>query len=306
MKPPALVDYLTGADADADVVPLGPGLILMGGGADVDAAFEWWKPKLAGGDVVILRASGADGYNDYLYADIGGADSVETMLVTTPALANDPYVVDRVTRAEGVFIAGGDQAVYVDAWKGTALEDALRATYARGAILGGTSAGCDVLSSVIFSAKNGSVYSDEALEDPFNTYMTLESDFLELAVTTPLVLDTHFHERDRMGRLVGFMARALEDGLRADIRGIGIDEATALVVDASGAAEVLGAGHVYVLDAAAPPTTCVAGQPLEWSGLGLTRLAAGDSVALPLGAASVQPLGTLGASGGVTVPADPY
>jgi cyanophycinase len=304
-RPAELVDYLTGNDADALVTPLGPGLILMGGGADVDAAFTWWKPRIAGGDVVVLRASGEDGYNAYLFSDIGGADSVETMLVTTKALADAPYVADRIAKAEGVFIAGGDQAVYVETWKGTALEDAIRSAYARGAVIGGTSAGCDVLSSIVYSALNGTVYSDEALADPYNAYMTFEPDFLGFAATTPLVLDTHFHERDRMGRLVGFMARASKDGLVADIRGVGIDEATALVVDASGHGEVLGAGHVYVVDASSAPETCVAGQPLAWSGLELTRLSAGDGVELPIGASSALAT-SLAASNGATVPADPY
>lgn len=305
-KPADLVDYVTGNDADADVAPAGPGLILMGGGTDVDAAFLWWKPKLAGGDVVVLRASGADGYNDYLFTDIGGVDSVQTMLVTTTALADDPWVADRIAKAEGIFVAGGDQAVYVEAWKGTALEDAIHAAYGRGAVIGGTSAGCDVLSSVVFSALNDTVYSDEALADPYNRFMTLEADFLGFPPTTPTVLDTHFHERDRMGRLVGFMARALQDGLVRDIRGVGIDEATALVVDGSGHAEVLGAGHVYVVDAASPPASCVAGQPLGWSGLSLVRLGAGDAIDLPLGPATGGVPSVLAVSSGVTSPADPY
>jgi hypothetical protein len=67
LPPAGLVHYVTGSDANADVTPTGPGLILMGGGTDVDAAFQWWKPRISGGDVVVLRASGADGYNDYLY-----------------------------------------------------------------------------------------------------------------------------------------------------------------------------------------------------------------------------------------------
>ncbi|MEM1033029.1 MAG: hypothetical protein AAGN82_21965 [Myxococcota bacterium] len=108
--PPAdLERYLTGADADADVTPLGPGLIVMGGGADVDSAFRWQRDRVAGGDVVVLRTSGSDGYNGYLFDDIGGVDSVETLLVTTRTLANDPWVAARITGAEAVFMAGGDK-----------------------------------------------------------------------------------------------------------------------------------------------------------------------------------------------------
>ena len=81
---------MTGEDSDAEVTPLGPGLILMGGGGEPDEAFEWWRNLLAAGDVVVLRASGSDGYNDYLFEEIGGVDSVETLLVDSVELANDP------------------------------------------------------------------------------------------------------------------------------------------------------------------------------------------------------------------------
>lgn len=62
---------------------------------------------------MVLRASGGDGYEDYVYSDIGGCDSIETLLVTARALADSDYVASRVRHAEGVFLAGGDQAVYM-------------------------------------------------------------------------------------------------------------------------------------------------------------------------------------------------
>ncbi|MCA9516876.1 MAG: hypothetical protein KC635_18165, partial [Myxococcales bacterium] len=123
--------YTTGDPADRDVAPRGPGLVLMGGGAEVDAAFDWWVPLVAGGDVVVLRASGADGYNDYLFEDIGGVDSVETLMVDTRAEADDAWVAERVRRAEGIFIAGGDQWDYARDWSGSALTAALADAWAR-------------------------------------------------------------------------------------------------------------------------------------------------------------------------------
>jgi cyanophycinase len=305
VKPAELVTYVTGNEADAAVTPQGPGLILMGGGTDVDAAFTWWKPRIAGGDVVVLRTSGADGYNDYLYSQIGGCDSVETLMVTTQALANSDYVAWKIAHAEGIFISGGDQATYVDAWKGTALEAALNAAWARGAVIGGTSAGCDVLGELVFGAHNGSVYSDEALADPYNMYMTMDRDFLAFPPVAGTVLDTHFSQRDRMGRLVAFVARASADGWAAAPQGIGIDEATALVVDASGKAQVLGAGKAYLVRPTAAPAVCASGKALEFPGVPYVTLAAGDTVSLPKGAASGSTK-TLSASGGSLTPANPY
>ena len=304
-KPAGLMTWTTGNAVDAVVAPAGPALILMGGGTDVDAAFTWWKPYVNGGDIVVLRAAGADGYNDYLYSQIGGVDSVETLLVTSKELADSAYVSFAITHAEGIFLAGGDQASYLAAWKGTGVEAALTAAWSRGAAIGGTSAGCDVLGEYIFGALNGSVLSDEALSDPYNQYMTLDRNFLALPPLSGFITDTHFAQRDRMGRLVGFLARIVTDGWAKSAHGLGIDEATALVVDPKGQGTVLGSGAVYLLDAKAAPAVCVAGKPLEYAGLALHKLTPGATVALPSGITSV-PASTLGASGGVLTPASPY
>lgn len=305
LAPAELVHYVTGSDADAAVTPAGPALVLMGGGTDVDAAFSWWGTYVAGGDVVVLRTSGADGYNDYLFSDFDAVDSVETLLVTSAALANDPYVAWRVRHAEGVFMAGGDQAAYLTFWKDTALEDALSDAWDRGAVIGGTSAGCAVLGAFVFAAYNDTVYSDEALDDPYNRYMQLDRDFLALPPLARVVTDTHFRERDRFGRLIGFVARVVQDGWSPNPIGIGVDEATALLVDPAGIGEVVGDGSVYVVHANGAPQQCQANATLEYAALSYHALVAGDTVTLPMGTSSA-PSAVISASGGVTSPADPY
>lgn len=304
-EPPAgLERWLVGDPADAVATP-GGGVILMGGGPDVDAAFAWQRDRIGGGDVVVLRASGADGYNDYLFEDIGGVDSVETLIVDTTASAAEPYVRWAIDHAEAVFLAGGDQAVYLEAWKDGPVEDALAGAAARGAVLGGTSAGCAVLGDVVYGARNGSVFSDEALADPYDPYVTLERDFLALPALAGVVTDTHFAARDRMGRLLAFVARAWTDGLAARPVGLGVDEGTALVIDATGTGTVMGDGAVYAVVPAAAPTTCAPGEPLAWSGVPVHALRAGDTIALPAATTSV-PATPLSASGGALTPADPY
>lgn len=304
-SPPAgLERYLTGADADAHVTAAGPGIILMGGGSEVDDAFRWWIPRVAGGDAVILRTSGSDGYNDYLYTGIGGVDSVETLLVTSRALADDPYVAWRLAHAEGIFLAGGDQWTYLDAWRGTAVEAELRRAWARGAVVGGTSAGTAVLGELIYSAQNGSVVSAEALADPYDPRLTLETDLAGMPPLAGVITDTHFGARDRMGRLLGFLARIQTDGGASPVVGLGIDEQTALVINAEGQGQVMGDGVVYALIATDPPTHCVAGEPLE-SQVSYHRLRAGDGILLPAGTTSVV-AGSLAAAGGALTPADPY
>lgn len=305
-KPAGLTTWLVGDDADAEVTPLGPGLVLLGGGADVGAAFAWWDARLAGGDVVVLRTSGADGYNEYLYRG-GAVDSVETMLVTSRELADSDYVAWRVRHAEGVFIAGGDQSEYVAAWRGTALAAALATVWARGGLVGGTSAGTAVLGEFVYTGERGSVVSAAALADPYDADVTLARDVLTLPALAGVVTDSHVRTRDRLGRLVGFVARVIADGWRDPpaVRGLGVDEATAVLVDGSGHVEVVGDSAAYLVVPDAAPATCIPGKPLVFTGLKLFVLRAGDTAELAAGAASV-PARPLAAQGGMLSPGDPY
>ena len=111
-------------------------------------------------------------------------------------------------------------------------------------------------------------------------------------------------ERDRFGRLVAFLARAVVQGA-LDPVGIGVDERTALVVGADGTATVLGRGRVYLIFASGTPERVEAGAPLSWSGLGYLRLEAGDEVSLPPGA-SGAPRRPLAVRAGQLDPDDPY
>lgn len=300
--PPDLEVFLTGNLEDAAVRPTGPALIVMGGGTDVDDAFEWQKQYIAGGDVVILRTSGGDGYNDYLFTEIGGVDSVETLLVTSKDLASDPYVAWTVAHAEAVFMAGGDQSTYLKAWKDTPVEDAIMTVWQRGGVVGGTSAGTAVLGELIYAAYNDSTIEDEALLDPFNKYMSFDRDFLALPPLAGIITDTHFTERRRLCRLIGFVARMVADGWGDPVVGVGVDEETALVVDPSGMGSVLGVGDVHILHSAGAPQQCVAGKTLEYADLDWYVLGPGDSVQLPGAVPKLAPM-QLSASMGALDPA---
>jgi cyanophycinase len=282
--PPDLERWLTGDAVDAEVVPTGPGLILMGGGVEPDAAFDWWVDLLAGGDVVVIRTSGSDGYNAYLFDDIGGVDSVETLLLDDRSLADHPYVRWRLETAEGVFIAGGDQADQLAMWQGTAVETALAGVLDRGGVLGGTSAGLAILSDRVFAAREGSVLSEEALGDPFHFRMSFEDDFLDLPWLAGTITDSHFSERDRLGRLAAFVARAQVDRGTSGFAGIGVDETTALVVGPDGTGTVVGEGEVHVVHLEGPPARCAPGEPLDVT-LQQRVLEAGETLALPVVAA---------------------
>jgi cyanophycinase len=222
-------------------------------------------------------------------------NSVETLLVRTREQAEQAS--STVRRAEGVFIAGGDQSDYVRAWNGTALEDALEEVAQRGPI-GGTSAGLAVLGEVVYTANNGSVYPREALRDPFNRYMTFERHFLDLPGMDGVVTETHFRQRNRMGRFLAFLARMRHGRWVQHPRGIAVDEGTALLVDDGLRARVAGDGAVYLAEPTKAPRRCERGKPLVMRGIRVWRAQTGDEFSLTSWSEAGMESWRIGASGG--------
>ena len=95
----------------------------MSGGREDDDAMRWFLRRSGGGDVVVLRASGSDGYNDYMYNKLGvHINSVESIVFQDEAAARDPYVLKQIADAEAIWFAGGDQWNYVSFWRNTAVD----------------------------------------------------------------------------------------------------------------------------------------------------------------------------------------
>lgn len=244
------------------------GLLMMGGGTDVDQAFRWMIERSGGGDLVVLRSAGEDGYNDYLYRELGGLNSVTTFVIDSYAKALCPDVAKAIRQAEAIFFAGGDQSEYYSYWKDTPVHQAIEyLARTKKVPLGGTSAGLAILGQVIYSAEEGSIQSPDALADPFHPDLTLRADFLNLPLMRGVLTDTHFAERDRQGRFVTFLARTIHHQLTTvtALKGIAIDERTAALVDEQGLAQIVGAGSVWFFKPQYPPMTCVPHQPLHWN-----------------------------------------
>jgi|SRR3954471_298910 len=275
--------YLTGNAADV-VVPLaGPAHDFGGGGTDVDAGLQWIIDQVRGCtscstkiDVVILRATGTNGYNDYIYA-MNGVDSVETLVITKASDANTAAVETTVKNAEVVFFAGGDQCDYVTLFKGTKVETAVESVYAKGGGVGGTSAGLAIQGDFTYDACMGSVVSSQALANPYHRYVTFTYDFFHWANLQNTITDDHFVARDRMGRTLAFLARQIKDGKAASALAIAVDEVASVEVDRRGLATVVGTGSAYFILADHAPETCVAGTPLTYSNYKIWKVAPGGT-----------------------------
>ena len=115
-----------------------------------------------------------------------------------------------------------------------------------GVPVGGTSAGLAVQGEYIYSAQNDApdgpdLSSKVALADPMQRQVVVVRGFLKNPLLADTITDSHFVRRDRMGRLLVMMARVLEDGQVKELKGMGIDQETAVLLEASGEAYGCGA-----------------------------------------------------------------
>ena len=271
--------FIVGNPADAQQsATLSPGLVLVGGGTDVDAGFQFMCQRAGGGDFVVIRTTGTDAYNPYIQDLCPQMDSVETIIITTVAGANSAYVSSQIQNAEALWIAGGDQSTYTSLWRGTAVQSGVNFLLnSKLAPVGGTSAGLAVLSQFIYTGALGSVTSSQALANPFHRYVTLEQDLFQSSLGVNKLYDSHFVTRDRMGRSLAFLARIVNNGWATQPRGIGIDENTAVLVLPNGAATMAGSGAAYFLQAPGPAQVIADRTPLTYLNIGVYKVPQGGS-----------------------------
>jgi beta-aspartyl-peptidase (threonine type) len=215
-----------------------PGLLLMGGGDRNFDALRWFMKRAGNGHIVVLRASQGGEIGEEFFNEVGGIQSVETFVFNDREAATDPKILAALKRADGIFIGGGDQSRYVRYWRGTPVAAALDAHVRAGKPLGGTSAGLAMLGEYLYGAMDGgSQISPRALADPLGAENTIETGFLRIALLKGVVTDTHFSERNRLGRLVAFVAKG-EAMAGRPLIGLGVDEDAAVAVEGDGTARV--------------------------------------------------------------------
>lgn len=268
--------YFTGNTTDIVTNPTG-GVCLMGGATENDNAMKWFLQKANGGDILVLRTSGSDGYNNYFYSTLGiPVNSVETIVCNNAAASNEAYVLQKIQQAEAIWFAGGDQWTYISYWRNTPVSNAInQAIQQRNIVIGGTSAGMAIQGKYYFSAQNGSVTSATALSNPFNSLVTVAATpFIDNNHLNNLITDTHFDNPDRKGRLATFLSRIFTDyGVYS--KAIACDEYTAVCIDTDGIAKVYGDfptndDNAYFVQSnceltVQSPENCTAGNPLTWN-----------------------------------------
>ena len=203
-----------------------------------------------------------------IFADLG-ARQVTVMDFDTRRDCREAGRLRQLEDATGIFFTGGNQLRLSTLLGGTPVARLIRARNAHGVTVGGTSAGASILSEhmIAFGDDGSSVISGSVQLAP------------GLGLTNRFIIDQHFRQRDRLGRLITALA------YNPFALGIGLDEDTAAFIGPDEVIEVEGSGGVTIVDASDATYSSIAeageGKPVCMLGLRLHVLVAGATFNLP-------------------------
>lgn len=264
----------------------GPAFTMNGDGGVVAAsmtkAIDAIRANTGSLDVVVLAGSAPTSGSQTPECDaitaLSGVNSCTTWTLTAAVDGNNTQLNTDIRNAEFVYFAGGDQCRYA-AWKGTALQASVKSVVAKGGGSGGGSAGLHINSSIVYDACTASATSAGALANPYDKSVTFTTGMFDWPHYGDTINDSHFVARDRMGRTMAFVARALKDGLTTQGKawGVGIDEGgSSLFIDKNGLATLSGS-NAYVVLGDHQPEQAVAGKPLTYSDFKIWHLTNGST-----------------------------
>jgi cyanophycinase len=214
-------------------------LIIVGGGEDKEGErviLREVADRVNGGKLVLATVASHQpkGYFEayrQAFADLG-VDNLVELYVNERSETLEGPLLEKMSDAAGVFFSGGDQLRISSQIGDTPIEQRVREIFAAGGVIAGTSAGASVMSDTMLvkgssgeSARIGDLHIAPGL-----------------GLIQNVIIDQHFAERGRFGRLLGAVAQ------NARIIGIGIDEDTAIIVQGD-EFRVCGSGAVYIVDA---------------------------------------------------------
>ncbi|AUX46957.1 cyanophycinase [Sorangium cellulosum] len=227
-------------DLSAGAPRAGGALVLIGGHEDKTGERQILREVVAGARgrpiVVATLASEVAGelWSEYeqVFRALGAGD-VRHLDIAQRGDANEERWWRSIEDAGGVFFTGGDQLKITSKLGGSCAADAIVGLYRRGGLVAGTSAGASVMSETMLVGGAG----EESAKVRGAVRMAPG-----LGLVRDILVDQHFAQRGRLGRLLGAVAH------NPRLLGVGVDEDTAAVIDAGRSLRVLGSGAVYVVD----------------------------------------------------------
>ena len=199
-----------------------------------------------------------------LFKELGAAE-VTSMDFDTRRDCQEAGRLHRIEAATGIFFTGGNQLRLTTLLGGTPVAKLIRVRNAHGVTVGGTSAGASILSEhmIAFGDEGSSVVSGSVRMAP------------GLGLTNRFIIDQHFRQRDRLGRLITALA------YNPFAVGIGLDEDTAAFIGPDETIEVEGSGGMTIVDASEVSYSSIGdvgeGQPVSVLGLRVHILVAGTT-----------------------------
>lgn len=246
-------------------------LIIIGGHEDKDGdrvILREVAARLGGGRLVIATVAShePEGYFDAYkkaFDPLGVTDLVE-LYVNEREETRSPETRAILEGAAGLFFTGGDQLRISSQIGDTPIEEMVREIHRRGGVIAGTSAGASVMSDTMLV--RGSSSETHRIGD-----LNMAPG---LGLVEDVIIDQHFAERGRIGRLLGAVAQ------NPRVLGIGIDEDTAIIVEGD-RFKVIGAGAAYVVDGTDVTHSNIAearrNEPLSMFGVRLHVVSSGDT-----------------------------
>lgn len=221
-------------------------LVIIGGGSIPDYIIEKYVELAGGRDAKFLIVPMASSQpfqsmNSFSKRLFGlGCTNIESIIGNNESIDVDSNLA-KINDVKGVFFTGGDQSNLTSALLDTKLLEAIKKIYLKGGVIGGTSAGAAVMSSLMITGE------ELINNDTVNVFNLITQGNIKTSkgfgLLNNAIVDQHFIKRKRMNRLISLV---LEN---PNLIGIGIDESTAIIMDPTGTFEVLGESLVMIFDA---------------------------------------------------------
>ncbi len=223
--------------AQQEIFPYKGKLIIIGGGDILDTMYNLFAKEIGGKDQPIVYIPTATDDEPWIQAGqhlvkftSRGFTNLTTVHTRDKQKANDPVFIDRIRKAKGVFIGGGDQANIAASFLGTDVHKELIALLNRGGIIMGTSAGATIMGEVMITGW-------EQRKAPHVQHQYPAG----LAFMKNTSIDQHVLVRNRQFDLIPMMES------NSNLLGMALDEATAAYVQRD-SIQVVGRSYMMIFD----------------------------------------------------------
>jgi len=265
-------------DPDPETAVLKDGhLFIIGGGERPDSLMNQFI-ELGGGKkariLIVPFASGdieeTGSYQQGQFQRLGCASCEYTTV--TKKLIDSEESLSKLDGVTAIFFSGGDQNRLTDYLQGTKFLQKIREIHKNGGVIGGTSAGAAVMSRIMLTGEELNI--PEADKGDFSYIKKGTVDTAEgFGFITTAIIDQHFVIRKRQNRLISLVLQ------NPDLKGIGIDEATAIIVKTDGTFHVAGQSQVMIFECKDTPTVSKDGY-LKTKSMNVQILTSGDTYKL--------------------------